>query len=203
MEPDGTFSEAVLFIGDSLTAGLIMRLRATGRLGEARYMAIVNYAMQSFYGAPYLDSYSAETYGMVCSPAFYDQSYAQAVQTAGESVGAIFFMLGTNASREVTAEYYAELMRYLRVCCPDAVIYAETIPYSRHGLSDYKRVNAAVLQAVEILRAEGDKAVFVLDAFTALGTEHMAGDGLHLTAEGQDIWYALIAGDRAEDGTSG
>ena len=197
--PDGTFSDQVLFIGDSLTASLIARLRGLERLGGARYMAIVTYAMQSFYGAPFLNSYSAETYGMECSPEFYNLSYAQAVKQAGDSVGVIYFMLGTNASREVTAEYYEELMLYLRECCPDAMIYAQTIPYSKYELSDYEGVNAAIVQAVEARRAVGDRNLFVLDTCSAFGSRYVGGDGLHLTIEGLDVWYSLIAGDLVKE----
>lgn len=199
---DGSFTEEALFIGDSLTAGLIQRLRATGRLGAARYMAISSYSMQSFYAGPYLDDSAAEQYGMECSPEFYGLSYAEAVRAAGERVGAVYYMLGTNGSQYVTAELYTNILRHLRECCPDAVLYAQTIPYSMYELSDYAHVNAVVRESVETLRAEGDENVYALDAFSAIGTEHLIGDGLHLTAEGQERWYALIAGDyaRTEEG---
>ena len=197
VEPDGTFNESALFIGDSLTAGLIQRLRATERLGGARYMAICSYAMQSFFGGPYLNESSAEQYGMECSPEFYGQSYAQAVRTAGESVGAIYYMLGTNGSQNVTPENYISILEYLRECCPDAAIYAQTIPYSEYALSDYAHVNGVVVESVEALRAAGDQKIYVLDTFTAIGTQHMSGDGLHLNADGQELWYALIAGEYA------
>ncbi len=199
VEADGTFSDKVLFIGDSLTASLILNMRILDRLGAARYMAICTYSMQSFYGAPFLNDYSQTAYGMECSYEFYNLSYAQAVAQAGESVGAIYFMLGTNASREVTPELYFELMSYLRTCCPDAVIYAQTIPYSRWELSDYEGVNATILRIVEDMRASGDKNIYVLDTFQALGTEYMLDDGLHLSGEGLDVWYRLLAADLAKD----
>ena len=194
---DGTFAEDALFIGDSLTVGMIMYLRMTGRLGGARYMGICTYSMQSFYGEPLLSSESAEMYGMECSGEFYNLTYAQAVKQAGDSVGAVYFMLGTNGSRDVTPESYTAIISYIRECCPHAVIYAQTIPYSVGELSDYRSVNSAILESVTGLRAAGDGNVYVLDTFTAIGTEHMSGDGLHLTNEGFELWYALIAGDRA------
>ena len=196
--PDGTFSDAALFIGDSLTAGLIQRLRMTERLGAARYMAICAYSMQSFFGEPYLDDLAQAQYGMECYPTFYGMTYAQAVRAAGEGVGAIYYMLGTNGSQAVTQENYTGILTYLRECCPAAVIYAQTIPYSMTKLSDYEHVNAVVRESVEALRAAGDGNVYVLDTFTAIGTEHLSGDGLHLTAEGLDLWYALIAGPYAK-----
>ena len=199
VEPDGTFSDEALFIGDSLTASLILHMRILGRLGTARYMAICTYAMQSFSGAPFLNDYSQNTYGMECSYEFYNLSYAQAVAQAGESVGAIYFMLGTNASREVTPELYRERMTDLRACCPEATIYAQTIPYSRWELSDYEGVNAVILQVVEEMRASGDKNIYVLDTFRALGTEYMLDDGLHLSGDGLDVWYRLLAADLAKD----
>ena len=194
---DGSFDDTALFIGDSLTVGLVMHLRMTGRLGSARYMAICTYAMQSFYGGPVLGDEAAELYGMECSGEFYNLTYAQAVRQAGERVGAVYYMLGTNGSRDVTPESYTAILSYIRECCPEATIYAQTIPYSVGEISDYRGVNSAILESVMGLRAAGDENVYVLDTFTAVGSEHMAGDGLHLTAEGLELWYGLIAGDRA------
>ena len=195
--PDGTFDETALFIGDSLTAALIMFLRRAELLGSARYMAICSYSMPSFYGGPLLDSDAAELYGMECSGEFYGLSYAQAVRQAGDSVGAVYYMLGTNGSSDVTPESYTAILSYIRDCCPHAAIYAQTIPYSVDELSDYHTVNSAILESVTGMRTAGDEDVYVLDTFTAIGTEHMSGDGLHLTDEGLALWYALIAGDRA------
>ena len=144
-----------------------------------------------------LSSEAAELYGMECSGEFYNLTYAQAVKQAGSSVGAVYYMLGTDGPRDVTPESYTAILSYIRECCPEATIYAQTIPYSVGELSDYRAVNSAVLDSVMGLRAAGDGNIYVLDTFSAIGTEHMAGDGLHLTAEGLERWYALIAGDWA------
>ena len=195
LEPDGTFGEKTLFIGDSLTAALISYLRMTDRLGTAKYMAICTYPLQSFFGAPFLDSYSAQTLGMDCSAEFYGCSFAEAVRKAGENVGAVYFMLGTNQSREVTPENYTEVLTWIRSCCPNASIYAQTIPYSAYHISDYDSVNAVVRKSVAALRSAGDEQIFVLDTFAALGTDYLRDDGLHLTPDGLKVWYRYLAGE--------
>ncbi len=45
----------------------------------------------------------------------------------------------------------------------------------------------------------GDNNIYVLDTFQALGTEYMLDDGLHLSGEGLDVWYRLLASDLAKD----
>ncbi len=195
VKPDGTLSRATLLMGDSLTAGLATSMLVHGTLGEARYIGIPSYSLQSFYSAPYYVDYDAAVAAgqlAVCSHVFKGMSLAQAAQTAGTSVEALYFMLGTNMSDAVTVENYTGTLRYLLNCCPDATLYAQTIPYSRHGRSDYDGVNAIIYESVEALREEGIERVFVLDVFTAIGRDHLQADGLHLDDDGLAAWRDAI-----------
>ena len=193
VEPDGTLGRGALLVGDSLTAGLAVSMNAHETLGEARFIGIPSYSLQSFYSAPYfLDADVAAGLSAVCSWEFTGLSIADSVRRAGQSVEAIYFMLGTNQSGLVTAEEYTETLRYLLDCCPDATVFAQTIPYSRGGLSEYERVNAIVFESVSSLRHEGVERVFVLDTFTAIGREHNIADGLHLSDAGLVAWRDAI-----------
>ena len=128
VKPDGTLSRATLLMGDSLTAGLATSMLVHGTLGEARYIGIPSYSLQSFYSAPYYVDYDAAVAAgqlAVCSHEFKGMSLAQAAQTAGTSVEALYFMLGTNMSDAVTVENYTGTLRYLLNCCPDATLYAQ------------------------------------------------------------------------------
>ena len=192
---DGTLSRGALLLGDSLTAGLAVSMLSHGTLGEARYLGIPSFSLQDFRSAPYFideDTETAAAMSVVCSPEFSGLSFAEAAQQAGASVEAIYFMLGTNLSGAVTEEAYAAALRYLCDCCPNATVYAETIPYSRSGLSDYARVNAIIWQTVTALRCAGNERVFVLDTFHAIGSEHNIPDGLHLDDAGLVAWRDAI-----------
>ena len=194
VNPDGTLSSGTLLIGDSLTAGLVLSMRSHGTLGKARYIGIPTYSLSRFRSSPYYIDEDTAAIGLraVCSPEFSGLSIAEAVRRAGESVEAIYFMLGTNQSAEVTVERYSEVLRYLCDCCPDATVYAETIPYSRRGLSDYERVNAVIYEAVMELRHEGSDRIFVLDICSAIGKDHNLADGLHIDDEGLVAWRDAI-----------
>lgn len=195
VKPDGTLSSATLLMGDSLTAALVGSMYSHRTIGEARYIGIPSYSLQSFYATPYYvdhDAASAAGQLAVCSPEFNDLSFAQAAWAAGAGVEALYFMLGTNMSDTVTAEQYTKTLRYLLDCCPNATVFAQTIPYSRNGRSDYDGVNAIICESVEALREEGIERVFVLDAFTAIGKDHNTADGLHLDDGGLVAWRDAI-----------
>ena len=194
VEPDGTLGRGALLVGDSLTAGLAVSMLSHGTLGEARYIGIPSFSLQSFDSAPYRidDDAVAAHLAAVCSPEFDGLSLAGAVRQAGRSVEALYFMLGTNQSGQVTAEEYTKTLRFLLDCCPNATVYAQTIPYSRGGLSEYKHVNAIIWESVAKLRHEGVQRVFVLDTFTAIGQDHTAADGVHLLDAGLVAWRDAI-----------
>ena len=195
VKPDGTLSSGTLLMGDSLTAGLVTSMFVHGTLGEARYIGIPSYSLESFYTVPsYPDSDAAAAAGQlpICSPEFFGLSFSQAAWAAGSSVDALYFMLGTNMSESVTVKTYMATLRYLLDCCPNATIFAQTIPYSRNGRSDYEGVNAIINESVEALREEGIERVFVLDTFTAIGKTHNRTDGLHLEDEGLVAWRDAI-----------
>ncbi len=194
VNPDGTLGSGAMLIGDSLTAGLVISMRSHGTLGKARYIGIPTYSLSRFRSSPYHIDEDTAAIGLsaVCSPEFSGLSFAEAVRQAGQSVEAIYFMLGTNQSAEVTVERYSEVLRYLCDCCPEATIYAETIPYSRSGLSDYERVNTAIYEAVTELRHEGSERIFVLDICSAVGKDHNLADGLHIDDEGLVAWRDAI-----------
>lgn len=200
---DGSFDAGTLFVGDSLTMGLVREyLIPNGLIGDAMYAAIGGHAMQQFFRREiHLNSKTLQKYGCVYSARFEKLSLAEAVAEAGGDVTTLYFMMGTNGSTKATVEVYTEMLTYLADSCPNAVIFMETVPYCSSGVSKYEFVNANLREAVENFTAEGHADVYILDTFTAIGEENNTHDGLHITENGQAAWYdALIANDAALNG---
>ena len=81
LRSDGTFNSGTLFIGDSLTYGLVNEyLDRYGFLGEARYMAIVGVPVGVFFNQGIkLGNHGSSLY----SPEFRGMSYCDAVASVG------------------------------------------------------------------------------------------------------------------------
>ncbi|MGN1002892.1 MAG: hypothetical protein ACI4PC_08985 [Oscillospiraceae bacterium] len=200
---DGTFDAGTLFIGDSLTYGLLTKCLIPNEwIGDAQYMTICGMAMQGFFGEIKLNNATLAAYGCLYSPAFQDLNLGDAVAVAGESVTSIYFMMGTNLSSKASVEVYEGILDHLLSCCPNAAIFMQTIPYSRSGLSDYTYVNENIASVVAAYQERGCP-VYLIDTFAAIGTDCNTTDGLHITEKGQCRWYEkLLENDRALNGAS-
>ena len=194
LREDGSFDEGTLFIGDSLTYGLVYSyLMANDLIGDARYMAIVGAPIQYFFYSSVLnrDKYC------IYSPEFEGMSYDQAVASVGEEITAIYFMMGTNYSSDTNAQTYIEIVDYMMEHCPNATIYLQLIPYASSCAVQGDAVYWSIMEAYGHYAMEGIENVKLLDIKRAVGV-HLTDDGVHLTYEGQENWYeALVA--NAED----
>ena len=194
LREDGSFDEGTLFIGDSMTYGLVYSyLMANDLIGDARYMAIVGAPIQYFFYSSVLnrDKYC------IYSPEFEGMSYDQAVASVGEEITAIYFMMGTNYSSDTNAQTYIEIVDYMMEHCPNATIYLQLIPYASSCAVQGDAVYWSIMEAYGHYAMEGIENVKLLDIKRAVGV-HLTDDGVHLTYEGQENWYkALVA--NAED----
>lgn len=186
---DGSFGEGALFIGDSLTYGLVLQyLTIYDLLGDARYMAIS--------GAPVCNFFSLQTLGnpvntTAYSPEFYGKNYAQAVEIAGESVTAVYYMMGTNYDPECDAEMYIAIMDHILEKCPSATLYLQLVPVSTMDYIPYERINEIITEVHAYYQQQGNPRVMLIDTHTAIGADNLT-DGIHLTLQGQENWYNAI-----------
>ena len=194
---DGSFDGTTLFIGDSLTYDLITEyLQPMGLLGDAQFAAIRGISLQTFSGKIRLNEETDSLYRCIYSPQFYDMDLSSAVAEAGDSVTALYFMLGTNLSEYTTSALYLKMINYLRDSCPNATIFIETVPYN-DGWTDYAFANRNIVDAVDQYQSGGGGKVYLIDTFSAIGTEHNKPDKLHVNGDGLEIWYqTLIENDR-------
>ena len=189
---DGSFDEGTLFIGDSLTYGLVLEyLEPNGLLGEARYIAMPGAVVSVFFTGP-----SLRTNGPVMSaysPEFEGLTMSEAVAVAADDVTAVYYMMGTNYSRYVTTDTYIEIVSYLLETCPEATIYLQLVPLSRSAYVAYGKVNQQLSDVYQHFSAQREERVMLIDTYTAIGA-NLIHDGIHLTAAGQACWYdALVA----------
>lgn len=189
LRPDGSFGEGTLFLGDSLTVGLICQyLIPEGLLGDARFAAKVGMPLQGFSGTTFqMESGGSCAY----SPEFHLRSCAEAAAIAGGSVTALYFMLGTNFDYDNNADAYIQVTEYLLEVCPNATIYLQLIPYSEGALVYEDQVNESIRTAHRHFAEAGIQRVMLLDTYTAIG-ENLNPDGIHLNAEGQQRWYEAL-----------
>ena len=189
---DGSFNEGALFIGDSLTYGLVENfLMPNELLGDARYMAMGGAALSAFYFGPQLGR--SEDFPSIQSEEFRNLLMCEALEVAGESVRAIYFMMGTNYVKSVTTEMYIETVELMLEKCPNATVYMQLVPFDDSPRVDSERANEMIKEAYAFFAEQEEPRVFLIDSQSAIGY-NLAGDGIHLTTEGQACWYqALVA----------
>lgn len=186
---DGSFNGGTLFIGDSLTYGLITEYLQPydDMLGEARYMATVGAPLPCFFQESYrLGSRESSIY----SKEFKGKTYAEGAQAAGDTLTAIYIMLGTNYGG-VSVEAYVKVVDFLLENCPRATVYLQTIPYSWSESVHEEEVNGYIQGAYEHYLQQGTERVFLIDTYTAIDT-FVKHDGVHLSPDGYDAWYNAI-----------
>lgn len=189
LREDGSFDEGTLLIGDSLTYGFVLQyLTREGYLGDARYMAIVGAPVRNFFSLQTLRA--SEDYSCVYTPAFQGLNFADSVTLAGESVTAVYYMMGTNYDPEVTPETYVEILDHILTQCPQATVYLQLVPMSTMSYIPYETINEIITKAYDHYAASGETRVQLIDTHTAIGDR--LNDGIHLTLEGQAGWYSAI-----------
>ena len=189
LRSDGTFNSGTLFIGDSLTYGLVNEyLDRYGFLGEARYMAIVGVPVGVFFNQGItLGNHGSSLY----SPEFRGMSYCDAVASVGSELTAIYIMLGTNYTHDTTQERYMEIVDYLLETCPNATIHLQLIPYTTNSLVQFENVNEHIRATCRYYQDQGIQRVMCIDTHTAINM-YLVGDGVHLSGEGKDAWYMAL-----------
>lgn len=186
---DGSFNDGTLFIGDSLTYGLITEYLQPydDMLGDARYMATVGAPLPCFFLESYrLGSRESSLY----SKEFKGKTYAEGAQAAGDALTAVYIMLGTNYGG-VSVEAYVKVVDFLLENCPRATIYLQTIPYSWSDSVYEEEVNGYIWGAYEHYQQQGNERVFLIDTYTAIDM-FVKHDGVHLSPDGYDAWYNAI-----------
>jgi hypothetical protein len=194
---DGTFNEGTVFIGDSLTYGLVeYYLKENDLIGDARYMARVGLPLSGFFNA---DSLLEPNRGALYSREFYGKTFSMAIAQAGESVTAVYLMLGTNYDETANEYGYIETVAHILESCPNATIYLQLIPYSEQPSVHLEQVNFGILVAVDYFQAQGIQRVLCIDTLSAIGISQRD-DGIHLKNEGNQLWYEAILDYAAENG---
>ena len=189
---DGSFDENTLFIGDSLTCGLLQSYLAENDLvGDAWYMAMPGAALSVFFNGPRL-RYNGQYYSYF-NPGFEGMTMAEGVEGKGRSLHAVYLMMGTNHTDAVTEQLYVDVVGYILECCPKATVYLQKIPFSNSSKVDPEAANARIQYAYEYYVNQGETRVRLIDTQTAIDY-HLTTDGIHLTKLGQQKWYeALVA----------
>lgn len=199
---DGSFNEGTVFVGDSLTYGLIyFHLSSHNLLGDARYMAIAGIPLNVYFSDWFvLGSSHGDKNGQIYTPEFYGMSYAEAIEAIGGEATAIYMMLGTNGSDFTPLEEYITVLDHMLENCPNATIYLQTVPISRSSVVFYDTINGIIRQAAQHYADRGETRVVLLDTFTVFEKKHLVPDGIHLTEEGQAVWYQFLVDRTTELG---
>ena len=189
---DGTLDEGALFIGDSLTNGLLAGyLTANDLLGDCRYMATPGASLLAFFDGPRLRTNGQ--YYSYFSETFEGMLMCEAAAAAGESVKAIYLMMGTNHNDYVTVQLYIDVLDYLLEVCPNATLYLQQVPCAQSSYVDHESVNRRIAQAYDHFAQQQELRVHFIQTQDAIGM-NLKQDGVHLTEEGYRLWYeALLA----------
>lgn len=187
---DGSFDGGTLFIGDSQTYGMVTDyLPSMQLLGDARYMAIPGASPLAYFLGPILNHNSIEC---AYSPEFEGMLISEGVAAAGESITAIYFMMGSNFTDYVTVDTYIGILEHMLSCCPNATIYLQIIPYSTSYGVRAAEATECILESYEYFA--DNPRVMLVDTQSAIGYDGLNSRGVHLTKEGQARWYhALVS----------
>ena len=195
---DGSFDEHTLFIGDSLTYGLVdLYLKDNKLLGDAMYMAYPGAPPTVFFNGPSLNV--RDPLNCLLSPGFNGLLMCDAVKLVGNETHAIYFMMGTNHVEAVCTQTYIDIVEFLLETCPDATIYLQLIPRSWKSYIDYEAANQRILDTYTLFAEKGETRVQCIDTRTAIG-ENLNTDGIHLTTAGQEVWYQALLDYAEENG---
>lgn len=193
-EFDGIFDAGTLFIGDSLTCGLVSAyLEPNGYMGEASSMAACN-TWVTYFSEPWWPLRSMEQNGwtVAVSPEFSGMTYADAVRASAGRYDTVYFHLGTNGSAVVTAEDYYPVLDLLLECYPEATIYVQTLADNWNGLVSTDRANRIIAEVVETYNADSVERIVLLDTNSIWDAYCLRSDGVHFNDEGLGRWYEFL-----------
>ncbi len=195
---DGSFDRGTLFIGDSLTYGLLSQhLTENNLLGDARYMVTPGAAPTAYFYGPMLRRKS-ETFSFY-SPEFENMYMADGVEAMGEDVTALYFMMGTNHTDNVTQQLYLDIVGHMLEACPNATIYLQLVPFSTNPVVDAEAANNRVRYTYDYYVEQGVERIQLVDTQSAIDY-HLTVDGIHLTEKGNACWYEALVAYARENG---
>lgn len=190
LREDGSFDAGTLFIGDSLTYGLALNyLKPNNLLGDARYITVPGAPVKSFFSWAVLNPSKYPSCTNV--PELNYRNLGEAVAEIGDSVTAVYFMMGTNYDVQCDVSSYVEIIDYILQVCPDATFYLQTVPMVLYGKIPYEKVNRIIWKVYEYYLQQENPRVILLDPIMAIG-ENLISDGIHLNGTGQTLWYEEI-----------
>ena len=194
---DGTFGEGTLFIGDSLTVGLVKHYLTDNQLlGDARYLAACGAALTAFHLGPRMGD---GTTPCVYSPEYEGLRMQEAILVEPQRTTAVYIMLGTNYSKYASDETYIEIVDALLQSCPNATVYLQLVPNDDSERVNSARANQMTQRVYDYYLSAGNERVQCVDTCAAIGW-CLAADGIHLTTEGQENWYNCLLAFAAENG---
>ena len=201
LREDGTFTEGTWFIGDSMTCILVEDyLKPQGLIGDAYYTGRYGAHITAFFDGTIM----THTGYNPCAfrPEHNNCTYDAVAFMLGDKVEAIYLMFGTNYTWNAYADAYIELVDFLLQTCPNATIHLQTIPMGNPGVVKYDTVNGWILEAYEHYARQGQDRVFLLDVFTAIGDvrDNRDSGGIHLSQQGNELWYNAIKGHAEANG---
>jgi hypothetical protein len=184
---DGTFTSGAIFIGDSLTYGLVNNyLEGHNLLGDAYYMAIPGATPAAYFYGPAMRSNSS-TFSYY-SDRFEGMIMSEGIESVGSELSAVYFMMGTNHSSAVNVDLYIQIINHLLEHCPNATIYLQRVPYETSNLVNGAAANERIRKAYEYFAERGEPRLKLVETDVAIGY-HQTTDGIHLTEKGQRFWY--------------
>ena len=115
------------------------------------------------------------------------------VAAAGETVTAVYFMMGTNYASGVNVQLFVDIIDHILLSCPNATVYMQRVPYATSNQVDATTANKRIEEAYAQFVQREEPRVRLIDSQAAIGY-NLAEDGIHLTELGQAAWYeALLA----------
>lgn len=187
---DGSFDAGTIFVGDSLTYGLLTQQLKRDKLrGDCKYMAIPGGSLTIYFDGPKLIT-NGQVYCFFTKD-FEGMYMSEAVAAVGEEATAIYFMLGTNYSDKATDQTYIDIVSHMLENCPNATVYLQLVPYATNPGVEYKEANRRVMVAYNYFVEQEEPRVRLIDTQTAIGF-NLTTDGVHLTNEGYACWYQAL-----------
>lgn len=196
LREDGSFNGSTLFIGDSLTAGLFSScMNPDGSAGDAMVMATVGASPIAYFSGPKLEKES--DFYHYYSWEFEGKLMSRGVETVGEDLTAVYFMMGTNFLDIVTEQTYINIVTHLLENCPNATIYLQLVPYSLSPKVDEEQINWRIWTAYNHFSVDlQEPRVKIIETQLAIDY-NLSADGIHLSDTGYRCWYQALVDNAA------
>ena len=125
---------------------------------------------------------------------------SQGVSAVGESVRAIYFMMGTNFIEIITEQTYIDIITHMLEECPNATIYLQLVPYSLSDKVDEEQINWRVWAAYNYFNQDLEEPRLKIIETQVAIDYNLKDDGIHLTEEGYRCWYQALVDYAEENG---